>query len=76
MNNTREFQTPTPFQICLFGYVNNQRHRLKNVKEEKGMTQVKYPCKNCVYFDVCGSNTRTKKCEGRKTKTEKKKENN
>ena len=24
------------------------------------------PCKNCAYFDVCGDETRTEKCEGRK----------
>lgn len=35
---------------------------------------VKYPCKGCVYFATCGDNTRTEPCNGRKTKSEKKKE--
>ena len=34
-----------------------------------------YPCRNCIYFKVCGSNTRTVPCSGRTTKTDKKKEN-
>lgn len=34
----------------------------------------KKPCVGCVYFNVCGSTTRTEKCDGRKTKTEQKKE--
>ena len=33
-----------------------------------------YPCRNCVYFEVCGSNTRTEECKGRQTKSEQKKE--
>ena len=35
---------------------------------------VKYPCRGCVYFNVCGENTRTEPCNGRKTKSEQKKE--
>ena len=35
----------------------------------------KYPCKNCIYFNACGETTRTQKCDGRITKSEKKKEN-
>ena len=35
---------------------------------------VKYPCRGCVYFNVCGKNTRTEPCNGRKTKSGKKKE--
>lgn len=27
----------------------------------------KYPCRKCVYFNQCGSLTRTEYCEGRKT---------
>lgn len=34
----------------------------------------KYPCINCIYFKTCGSSTRTEKCDGRITKTDKKKE--
>ena len=34
----------------------------------------KYPCRNCLYFKVCGDNTRTRHCDGRKTKTDAKKE--
>lgn len=33
---------------------------------------VKYPCRNCVYFATCGENTRTEPCNGRQTKSEKK----
>lgn len=33
---------------------------------------VKYPCRNCVYFKICGENTRTEPCKGRQTKTEQK----
>ena len=33
---------------------------------------VKYPCKNCVYFAACGDNTRTEPCKGRMTKSEQK----
>lgn len=29
---------------------------------------VKYPCRNCVYFNVCGYYTRTESCKGRQTK--------
>ena len=31
---------------------------------------VKHPCRSCVYFDVCGSSTRTETCKGRMTKKE------
>lgn len=31
---------------------------------------VKHPCQGCVYFSVCGENTRTQPCEGRRTKTD------
>lgn len=30
-----------------------------------------YPCRNCIYFKACGSNTRTEKCDGRVTKRQK-----
>lgn len=36
--------------------------------------QVKKPCIGCIYFKVCGSSTRTQPCNGRMTKSEKKKE--
>ena len=32
---------------------------------------VKYPCRNCIYFEVCGDNMRTQECTGRTTKSEK-----
>lgn len=35
---------------------------------------VKNPCKGCIYYKVCGSYTRTMPCEGRITKSQKKKE--
>lgn len=31
----------------------------------------KYPCRNCIYFKVCGNTNRTRPCEGRETKTKK-----
>lgn len=34
----------------------------------------KYPCVGCIYFKVCGDATRTMPCNGRATKSEKKKE--
>lgn len=39
------------------------------------MKKVKYPCRGCVYFAACGENTRTAPCQGRITKSERKKEN-
>lgn len=41
-------------------------------EEEK--LQPKRPCIGCVYFRACGSTTRIMPCEGRKTKTEVRKE--
>lgn len=38
------------------------------------MKQVKYPCRGCVYFSACGECTRTMPCDGRMTRTEKKKQ--
>lgn len=38
--------------------------------QEYSYTQPKYPCRNCVYYFVCGDNTRTHPCKGRLTKTE------
>ena len=32
------------------------------------------PCINCIYFNACGSTTRTEKCDGRMTKSQKKEE--
>lgn len=31
---------------------------------------VKNPCRGCIYFKVCGENTRTKPCDGRETKSQ------
>lgn len=36
----------------------------------------KHPCIGCIYFAQCGSTTRTEKCYGRVTKSEKAKEEN
>ena len=36
--------------------------------------QVNKPCIGCIYFKICGSSTRTQLCDGRITKSEKKKE--
>ena len=38
------------------------------------MSNVKYPCRNCIYFKACGDNTRTMPCKGRQTKSQHKKE--
>lgn len=40
------------------------------------LIMAKHPCRNRVYFTACGDNTRTEKCNGRKTKAEQKKERN
>ena len=32
--------------------------------------EVKYPCRNCVYFDQCGDGSRTVPCAGRLTQRE------
>lgn len=39
------------------------------------MNEVKHPCKGCIYFNVCGSTTRTAHCDGRITKTDKARNN-
>lgn len=39
------------------------------------MKMPKKPCINCVYFAACGDTTREKPCYGRKTKSERKREN-
>lgn len=36
---------------------------------------VKKPCIGCIYYDTCGSTTRTAPCDGRETKTMKKRGN-
>lgn len=38
------------------------------------MKNVKHPCKGCIYYATCGESTRTMPCDGRKTKSEKKRE--
>ena len=38
------------------------------------MNQPIHPCINCIYSKACGETTRTMPCEGRMTKSEKKKE--
>ena len=38
------------------------------------MNQPIHPCINCIYFKACGETTRTMPCNGRMTKSEKKKE--
>lgn len=37
-------------------------------------TPVKKPCIGCVYFNTCGDSSRTAPCNGRRTKSEQKKE--
>lgn len=37
--------------------------------------EVQYPCRGCVYYAACGSSMRTMPCDGRKTKSELRKEN-
>lgn len=36
--------------------------------------EVQYPCRGCVYYSDCGSSMRTIPCDGRKTKSELRKE--
>lgn len=36
------------------------------------MSKVKKPCVGCKYFNVCGNTNRTVPCNGRETKTGKK----
>lgn len=35
-----------------------------------------HPCVGCVYYAACGNTNRTMPCEGRETKSDKKKERN
>lgn len=35
---------------------------------------IKHPCINCIYFKSCGETNRTMPCNGRVTKSQKKKE--
>jgi hypothetical protein len=39
------------------------------------MKQPTHPCLNCIYFKACGETNRTEPCDGRVTKSQKKKEN-
>ncbi len=41
------------------------------MKEKK---RVKKPCVNCIYLKICGNTNRTMPCDGRVTKSEKKRE--
>ena len=34
---------------------------------------MKYPCRNCAYFDACGDSERTMPCKGRQPKPTKRK---
>lgn len=45
----------------------------ENKHGEFAMTQ--YPCRNCIYFSECGITTRTQPCQGRRTKTNRRKDN-
>jgi hypothetical protein len=47
---------------------------MENYREGEKMKQPIHPCINCIYFKACGETTRTMPCEGRMTKSEKKKE--
>ena len=42
-------------------------------RELSKMKQPKYPCRNCIYYNACGDKSRTMPCEGRKTKSQKRK---
>ena len=48
---------------------------IKVVGIKQQFYEVKYYCRNCIYFKACGYNMRTEPCKGRKTKSELKKEN-
>ena len=53
----------------------DQKERLKGGDERMTdkVKRVKNPCRGCIYFKACGENTRTAFCNGRQTKTDKKK---
>lgn len=36
--------------------------------------KIKYPCRNCVYYNACGDSDRAEPCKGRVVKTETKKD--
>ena len=44
-----------------------ERQNRAMLKKEK---MDKYPCRNCIYFEVCGDTKRTEKCDGREVITE------
>ena len=53
----------------------NGGYHLKNyLREMNNMQQPKHPCISCIYFKACGETTRTMPCEGRQTKSQKKRE--
>lgn len=39
-------------------------------------TNVVYPCRNCIYFEACGSNSRVVPCKGRVAEKQKKSKGN
>ena len=43
------------------------------MQDDAKTKEVKNPCRSCIYFKACGSNTRTEPCRGRQTITEWKK---
>ena len=61
--------------------VQSKEALLKEVERNKTQIaflgkQLERVCENCVYFSACGDSTRTEKCDGRKTKTERKENKN
>ncbi len=45
--------------------------KFNNMNNQKN-NQVKKPCVGCVYFDACGNTNRTQPCNGRVTKSDRK----
>lgn len=53
------------------------KKRIGQERIQGGLTmkkQPKHPCVGCIYFNACGNTNRTMPCEGRMTKSEKKRE--
>lgn len=42
---------------------------------ERRRIEVKFPCRNCKYFEACGDKDRAKPCDGREKKAKERKGN-
>ena len=55
---------------------NDVLNRLYELTHPEASHSVKYPCRNCKYFNACGEKSRTVPCEGRETRGGRKHERN